>query len=152
MKLGSSMASLVLLGTACSVVPDPTYSTGESERVSERADGLHRPAAEPVGSPCGPSRCKDGQFCCNESCGICAPRGGICLQRECGPASSVLTECTDDSGCRAISSYCDGCQCLAAGTLDPEPSCHAAMVYCILDPCHHQHPACVNGVCAIMDD
>jgi hypothetical protein len=174
MKLGTSIASLVLLGTACSVVPDSTDLKGERAQVSVQAvkgtardvgsgvDGPtvpmsldvlpHGPEIELPGTPCGPSRCEGGQFCCNESCGLCAPRGGICLQRQCGPATSVLTGCSDDSQCRAISSYCDGCQCLPAGMLDPEPSCHATMVACILDPCHHQHPACVNGACAIVDD
>jgi len=32
---------------------------------------------------CGPSRCRPGQFCCNESCGICAPLGGACTQQVC---------------------------------------------------------------------
>lgn len=171
MKLSTSIASLVLLGTACGVVPDSTDSTGERARVSAQAvtgdapnggsgadvpaslDRLVRePQPEPLGSPCGPSRCSVGQFCCNESCGTCAPRGGMCAERLCGSAATILTECSDDSTCRAISSYCDGCQCLPAGVLDPEPSCHATMVACILDPCHHQHPACVNGVCSIVND
>jgi hypothetical protein len=169
MKLGSTLASLVLLGTACSITPD---STGERARMSAqammRAD--HESLSDPNvpgplsstegasregdnhGTPCGPSRCKAGQFCCNESCGLCAPHGGVCLQRQCGPSSVALTECTSDSDCRAFSSYCDGCQCLGCGLLDPDPSCHATMVACILDPCHHQHPACLEGVCAVVDD
>jgi hypothetical protein len=36
--------------------------------------------------------------------------------------------------------------------LDPAPSCHATVVACILDPCHHQHAACVEGQCTIMPD
>ncbi len=171
MKLSTSIASLVLLGTACSVVPDSTDSPGVRARESTQAvtdsppndgsgaDGLtsldrlpHGPQVEPLGSHCGPSRCSVGQFCCNESCGTCAPRGGMCPERLCGPAATILTECSDDSTCRAISSYCDGCQCIPGGVLDPEPSCHATMVACILDPCHHQHPACVNGVCSIVKD
>jgi hypothetical protein len=173
MKLGTSIASLVLLGTACGVVPDPADSGGERVRRNEQAlsdadssgpgggaDGpdpsssldraVHPAPGEPTGSPCGPSRCAAGQFCCNESCGLCAPRGGICLQRQCGSTTAAVTECVDDSGCRAISSYCDGCQCLPVGMLDPEPACHAVVVACILDPCHHQHAACIDGTCAIV--
>ena len=33
---------------------------------------------------CGPSVCGPGEFCCNESCGICAPIGGTCIQIFCG--------------------------------------------------------------------
>lgn len=170
MKLGTSIASLVFLGTACGVVPS---APRDSARVGAQAmssagegggssmDGAPAPATpdafihgegEPLGSPCGPSRCQVGQFCCNESCGLCAPRGGICLQRQCGPTAVIQAECTDDSACRAFSSYCDGCQCLPGSTLDPDPSCHATMVACILDPCHHQHPACVDGACTIVND
>lgn len=173
MKLGISIASLILLGTACGVVPDLAGSGGERVRRTAQAvidadpsgggeDGstadalldraVHPTPGDPTGTPCGPSRCGVGRFCCNESCGFCAPRGGICLQRQCGPTTLALTECTDDSGCRAISSYCDGCHCLSVGVLDPEPGCHATQVACILDPCHHQHPACVDGTCSVIDD
>ena len=30
--------------------------------------------------------CDEGEYCCNESCGICAPRGGFCTQEFCGPS------------------------------------------------------------------
>ena len=33
--------------------------------------------------PCGPSLCIKGEYCCNESCGICAPEGGFCTQQIC---------------------------------------------------------------------
>lgn len=35
------------------------------------------------GEPCGESRCLAEQFCCNPSCGICAPAGGACIQMIC---------------------------------------------------------------------
>lgn len=35
-------------------------------------------------TPCGPSQCGAGEFCCNESCGICAPEGGFCTEQYCG--------------------------------------------------------------------
>lgn len=37
------------------------------------------------GVPCGASRCSQGEYCCNESCGICAPIGGGCIQIACVP-------------------------------------------------------------------
>lgn len=36
------------------------------------------------GTPCGPTTCPEGQVCCNESCGICTPPGGSCIQIFCG--------------------------------------------------------------------
>lgn len=36
------------------------------------------------GEPCGDNVCGDGEYCCNESCGICAPIGGVCTQEFCG--------------------------------------------------------------------
>jgi hypothetical protein len=36
------------------------------------------------GTPCGGNVCGAGEFCCNESCGICAPEGGGCIQIFCG--------------------------------------------------------------------
>jgi hypothetical protein len=35
------------------------------------------------GSTCGMNTCPAGQFCCNASCGICAPMGGVCIQIAC---------------------------------------------------------------------
>lgn len=33
--------------------------------------------------PCGDRRCGPGTYCCNASCGICAPVGGFCTQIAC---------------------------------------------------------------------
>jgi len=33
--------------------------------------------------PCGKSFCGAGAYCCNKSCGICAPIGGFCTQQMC---------------------------------------------------------------------
>jgi hypothetical protein len=37
------------------------------------------------GGQCGPNVCGPGSFCCNASCGTCAPRGGVCTQQICNP-------------------------------------------------------------------
>ncbi len=34
---------------------------------------------------CGNNTCGAGEFCCNASCGICAPAGGACIQLFCEP-------------------------------------------------------------------
>lgn len=33
---------------------------------------------------CGGNVCGAGEYCCNSSCGICAPEGGVCTQQFCG--------------------------------------------------------------------
>ncbi|HMI90595.1 MAG TPA: hypothetical protein VK509_04490 [Polyangiales bacterium] len=35
------------------------------------------------GQPCGKNTCAEDQTCCNASCGICAPKGGACIQIAC---------------------------------------------------------------------
>jgi hypothetical protein len=40
---------------------------------------------EPEIAACGKSSCAAGEYCCNESCGICAPIGGACTQQACEP-------------------------------------------------------------------
>ncbi len=37
-----------------------------------------------AGPRCGPNVCADDELCCNDSCGICAPVGGACIQPDCG--------------------------------------------------------------------
>jgi hypothetical protein len=36
-----------------------------------------------AGTPCGKNTCTGDTFCCNASCGTCAPRGGACTQQFC---------------------------------------------------------------------
>ena len=36
---------------------------------------------------CGTNVCGQGDYCCNESCGICAPEGGFCIQIACEPVN-----------------------------------------------------------------
>jgi len=38
---------------------------------------------------CGRNVCGPNQYCCNESCGICAPRGAACIQVYCGDNESI---------------------------------------------------------------
>ncbi len=35
------------------------------------------------GQACGANTCGAGTYCCNPSCGICAPKGGVCTQQLC---------------------------------------------------------------------
>jgi hypothetical protein len=34
---------------------------------------------------CGSNHCGAGEYCCNASCGICAPFGSVCIQIACAP-------------------------------------------------------------------
>ena len=38
---------------------------------------------QPGGVRCRENICGPGEYCCNESCGICAPIGGVCTQEFC---------------------------------------------------------------------
>jgi hypothetical protein len=35
------------------------------------------------GAACGKATCKQGEVCCNASCGVCTPPGGVCTQQFC---------------------------------------------------------------------
>lgn len=162
MKLGTVVASFVLLGLSCAVVPAPTRqgasgppgapSDADTSAVFALDRTIHDPVEAPSGIPCGASRCDEGQFCCNESCGVCAARGDLCLQRQCGPEAPAVTQCVCDDDCRAVSNYCEGCQCLPMGAVDLDPACHGQIVACFLDPCRQKHASCLNGGCALVND
>ena len=44
------------------------------------------------GEPCGQGVCEVGEFCCNASCGICAPLGGACIELACAPCGHSVCE------------------------------------------------------------
>ena len=55
---------------------------------------------------CGDNTCADGEFCCNESCGICAPIGGACTQQFCGPSGPDMC-CTANAAYSNTFSTCE---------------------------------------------
>lgn len=82
---------------------------------------------EPEPEPCGNTTCGEGTYCCNASCGICAPEGGFCTQQACAPmpaADSCQDHCggsSEDGSCWCddlCSSYGDCCE-------DFEPTCES---------------------------
>ena len=122
--------------------------------------------------PCGSNKCGAGQYCCNASCGICAPMGAACIQIACEPPDAgicvqnvacvkgtawSLTECkcvpesgstcTTVADCQLVSDYCGGCNCLALSPGQKPPACPGQMVQCLIDPCQLKTAACVNGRC-----
>lgn len=51
-----------------------------------------------VFTPCGPTSCGAGEFCCNPSCGVCLPPGYACAQ--------VACEACGDTVCRPGEKCC----------------------------------------------
>lgn len=117
------------------------------------------------GAPCGPTRCAVGEVCCNESCGICTPEGGMCTQQFCEPqpAKDIANApdgqgrkgqpgegpCKQDADCRAVSDYCTGCDCRALGPKQELPACSGPGVRCLADPCMNRVAVCVQGYCQL---
>lgn len=118
---------------------------------------------------CGSNMCRNGDVCCNESCGICAPPGGSCTQQVCGPTppcvDTVLCirgfhwsptqcacvpdgSCVTDDDCRLIPDFCTGCDCRALSVQEPDPTCPGPGVRCFADPCMSLKAMCLHGQCA----
>jgi hypothetical protein len=109
------------------------------------------------GEPCGPKTCPAGQVCCNRSCGICTPPGGLCTQQLCEDdggglgGGSGTSACKTDRDCRIFSDYCTGCDCRALGRNDGDPVCTGPGVRCLVDPCLNKVAACEAGRCVARD-
>ncbi|KAK8044991.1 hypothetical protein PG993_005015 [Apiospora rasikravindrae] len=68
------------------VKPGEFCTMGSCPQAQARAEEEKKTPAAPVvvdGVKCGKNTCGKGQFCCNKSCGICAPQGGACTQQFC---------------------------------------------------------------------
>jgi hypothetical protein len=66
-------------GTHCQVTPIVCITTP--------CDPIVECVPNVAGGQCGGNTCSAGQFCCNPSCGICAPKGGACTEQFCGADS-----------------------------------------------------------------
>jgi len=122
--------------------------------------------------PCGPSTCTHHEVCCNESCGICTPPGGVCTQQQCAPPTPCVDTvlcirgfhwspercacvpdepgtCASDDECRLVQDLCTACDCRALSVDDPDPVCPGPGVRCFADPCAGRSATCVNGHCAV---
>ena|SRR6185503_17389476 len=78
----------------------------------------------PSETPCGSNVCDVDEYCCNESCGICAPLGGSCTQEFCGPTEPGGFPCGD--------TFC------GEGQYCCDPSCGACIRFgalCVRDIC-----------------
>jgi hypothetical protein len=63
-----------------------------------------RPAPE-KGPACGEGSCPVGQTCCNPSCGLCVPPGGVCIEKFCGLRQPPPGEACGNHVCGA-GTYC----------------------------------------------
>ncbi len=129
----------------------------------------------PKATPCGNTVCKNGDVCCNASCGICTPPGGVCTQQACAPTGGCKQialciqgytwstkkcacvpvkpkgnkGCATDADCRLFSDYCTGCDCRALSTSAPDPVCSGPGVRCFADPCLNHAAVCQGGSCVV---
>ena len=66
------------------------------------------------------------------------------------PTDAGASSCSVASGCRAYSSYCGACRCLALPANAPTPACDAGIVSCFVDPCGGRSATCTPaGICAV---
>jgi hypothetical protein len=91
------------------------------------------PAVCACASPCDGVRCPVDTHC--ESLG----NSVACV--------SDAAQCRKDSDCRLVDSYCRGCDCLALGPNDPEPTCPEPPVQCFAQPCAGKVARCEDGRC-----
>ncbi|WP_052517493.1 hypothetical protein [Archangium violaceum] len=82
MKMQLVVLSLVSLMAACGGVSEqePVVPASVEE------------ALEIGGIACGPNVCGVGTYCCNSSCGVCAPKGAACLDVMCETSAQPEVE------------------------------------------------------------
>lgn len=100
---------------------------------------------------CGSSVCAIGEFCCNSSCGICAPAGGACIDIMCTPTKQP--RCTTETDCVMYQSFC-GNQATCGVYLNGEKSpkiCPPAPNVRYADPCLGLVAVCdsATGTCIL---
>jgi hypothetical protein len=71
------------------------------------------------GGQCGSNFCTGKTFCCNESCGICAPIGGGCTQQVCLRAEEPEAAAPDLEGEQASTPLADSN--VVIGPIGPQP-------------------------------
>jgi hypothetical protein len=76
-----AVAVVALLASACGGVVEE-----ESTDVQAQHKNVDSDESIAGGGPCGTNYCGKGTFCCNASCGVCAPLGGGCLDVVCAVA------------------------------------------------------------------
>jgi hypothetical protein len=127
--------------------PDPGGCSGIAALCIEGTAWSVEECACVPGAACGSAVCANGDVCCNASCGICTPPGGVCTQQLCEPQAGG--ECTSDSDCALVDDYCGGCNCLAVSDPADAPVCSDPF-NCFAAPCEGKSAACMNGTCTVV--
>lgn len=145
---------------------DSGASADSSVPVDAGASGDSGQSIESGASPeiCGNNICKEDEFCCNSSCGICAPLGGGCVVMECNPTQEPCDEaecgppiplpikpCPDGSVAPNVCERSPGGQCgWKVGDCPSEPSdpCGGCAVdeYCEVENCGRNGE---SGICVV---
>lgn len=148
----TAAATLFVLVSSCK----SPASSPPKEAAPDAPPPASSPSPAPVASAAGPVKCGEatcgaGEFCCNESCSICAPTGGSCIMKVCEPNAG----CKTDADCATWSSYCGDmpCACLAIEKAKGPPKCERPnAVKCLVDPCRNKAAACQSGACVVTAD
>ena len=83
MKMRLTVVSLMALVAACG---GPVRQVEESTAVGVTMTLAEKGAIDQAtvgGGVCGGRVCSTGTYCCNASCGMCAPKGAACPQVSC---------------------------------------------------------------------
>lgn len=76
--------------TNCRAISECLKNTHWDDQLCKCISNTH-PEPSPSSSPstqCGSTTCHSNEYCCNPSCGVCAPRGGVCTQQFCGAVNA----------------------------------------------------------------
>lgn len=152
------LSSLALLAVSCNNRTPTPPSEAVKDAAVQPASTAPSASASASASPSGPTKCGDatcapGEYCCNESCSICAPKDGSCILTVCDPKDKPkAVACKTDADCATWSSYCGDlpCACLAIGKASGPPKCQQPnTVRCLVDPCQKKTAACQAGTCVV---
>jgi hypothetical protein len=91
-QCGASICAtgLTCCNASCGICTPPGVMC--TQQVCDKPEPIPEPKPVPtepapgkgLGPKCGGGRCDAGNVCCNDSCGICTPPGGACIQLFCG--------------------------------------------------------------------
>lgn len=104
---------------------------------------------------CGPTACRDGQVCCNASCGTCVEPGQKCSQAVCGMNASVESVPCGPNTCNTGENCCNAScgTCVKPGQTCDLSECSGAIQYphsetCGMSTCN-VGTVCCNPSCGI---
>jgi hypothetical protein len=103
-------------------------------RTGEQCDDKEEEEEEDNEKVCGGTICQDDEYCCNRSCGICAPIDGACILKYCDSD----TPTADPTSTQQPKNDGNTCQ--------RDSDCHP--IYCFTTPC--PQPVCIDNTCTMI--